>query len=159
MLGAPAIIVSEGGVGRPIDEIVLNAALFERHGVQVAGAIVNKVDLDAKPGIARILERGLAPHGIPLLGVLPYRPILSNPTLAMVLEGVARRDAPRRARTSTRSSAGSRSARWSPSTCSSGSGRARWSSCRATARTSSAAIVQAAPDRRGRPAATRSGWS
>ena len=88
MLGAPAVIVSEGGVGRPIDEIVLNASLFERHGVQVAGAIVNKVDLDAKPGLARTLERGLARHGIPLLGVLPYRPILSNPTLAMVLEGV-----------------------------------------------------------------------
>ena len=88
MLGAPAVIVSEGGVGRPIDEIVLNAALFERHGVEVAGAIVNKVDLDAKPGLARTLERGLARHGIPLLGVLPYRPLLSNPTLAMVLEGV-----------------------------------------------------------------------
>jgi hypothetical protein len=88
MLGAPAVIVSEGGVGRPIDEIVLNASLFERHGVQVAGAIVNKVDLDAKPHLARTLERGLARHGIPLLGVLPYRPILSNPTLAMVLEGV-----------------------------------------------------------------------
>ncbi len=88
MLGAPAVIVSEGGVGRPIDEIVLNASLFERHGVKVAGAIVNKVDLDAKPGLARTLERGLARHGIPLLGVLPYRPILSNPTLAMVLEGV-----------------------------------------------------------------------
>ena len=88
MLGAPAVIVSEGGVGRPIDEIVLNAALFERHGVKVAGAIVNKVDLDAKPGLARTLERGLARHGIPLLGVLPYRRILSNPTLAMVLEGV-----------------------------------------------------------------------
>jgi BioD-like phosphotransacetylase family protein len=88
MLGAPAVIVSEGGVGRPIDEIVLNAALFERHGVHVAGAIVNKVDLDAKPGLARTLERGLARHGIPLLGVLPYRPLLSNPTLAMVLEGV-----------------------------------------------------------------------
>ena len=80
--------MSEGGVGRPIDEIVLNASLFERHGVRVAGAIVNKVDLDAKPGLARTLERGLARHGIPLLGVLPYRPILSNPTLAMVLEGV-----------------------------------------------------------------------
>ena len=88
LLGAPAVIVSEGGVGRPIDEIVLNASLFERHGVTVAGAIVNKVDLDAKPGLARTLERGLARHGIPLLGVLPYRPILSNPTLAMVLEGV-----------------------------------------------------------------------
>jgi hypothetical protein len=88
MIGAPAVIVSEGGVGRPIDEIVLNAALFERQGVHVAGAIVNKVDLDAKPGLARTLEQGLARLGIPLLGVLPYRPILSNPTLAMVLEGV-----------------------------------------------------------------------
>ncbi len=80
--------MSEGGVGRPIDEIVLNAALFERQGVHVAGAIVNKVDLDAKPGLARTLDQGLARQGIPLLGVLPYRPILSNPTLAMVLEGV-----------------------------------------------------------------------
>jgi BioD-like phosphotransacetylase family protein len=88
LLRAPAVIVSEGGVGRPIDEIVLNKALFERSGVRVAGAIVNKVDLGQKPELARTLERGLARHGIPLLGVLPYRPILSNPTLAMVLEGV-----------------------------------------------------------------------
>jgi hypothetical protein len=88
MLGAPAVIVSEGGVGRPIDEIVLNAALFARHGVPVAGAIINKVDLVAQPGIARVLERGLARHGIPVLGILPVRPILSNPTLGMILEGV-----------------------------------------------------------------------
>jgi hypothetical protein len=88
MLGTPAIIVSEGGVGRPIDEIVLNAALFARHGVPVAGAIINKVDLVAQPGIARVLERGLARHGIPVLGILPVRPILSNPTLGMILEGV-----------------------------------------------------------------------
>jgi BioD-like phosphotransacetylase family protein len=88
-LGAPAVIVSEGGVGRPIDEIVLNAALFERHGVPVAGAIVNKVDVAAQPGIREVLERGLAPYGIPLLGVLPVRPILSNPTLEMLEEGLA----------------------------------------------------------------------
>jgi BioD-like phosphotransacetylase family protein len=87
MLRAPAVIVSEGGIGRPIDEIVLNAALFERHGVAVGGAIVNKVDLAAQPGIARVLERGLARYGIPLLGVIPYHSILSNPSLAMVLEG------------------------------------------------------------------------
>ena len=56
MLDAPAVIVSEGGVGRPIDEIVLNATLFARHGVEVAGAIVNKVDFTAQPDIARILS-------------------------------------------------------------------------------------------------------
>ena len=88
MLGTPAIIVSEGGVGRPIDEIVLNASHFAAHGVPVAGAIVNKVDLEAQPGIERVLERGLALNGIRLLGVLPVRPILSNPTLGMVLEGL-----------------------------------------------------------------------
>jgi BioD-like phosphotransacetylase family protein len=87
MLGAPAVIVSEGGVGRPIDEIVLNASHFEAHGVPVAGAIVNKVRIDQQPGIEKTLERGLALHGIPLLGVLPYRPLLSNPTLEMVIEG------------------------------------------------------------------------
>jgi BioD-like phosphotransacetylase family protein len=87
-MGAPAIIVSEGGVGRPIDEIVLNASLFAKHGVEVAGAIVNKVDVKAQPGIEKVLERGLAPYGIPLLGILPVRPILSNPTLEMILEGV-----------------------------------------------------------------------
>lgn len=88
MLGTPAIIVSEGGVGRPIDEIVLNASHFAAHGVPVAGAIVNKVRIDEQPGIARTLERGLARHGIRLLGLLPYRPILSNPTLGMIIEGV-----------------------------------------------------------------------
>ena len=87
-LGAPAIIVSEGGVGRPIDEIVLNASLFAQHGVPVAGAIVNKVDVKAQPGIQTVLERGLAPYDIPLLGILPVQPILSNPTLEMILEGV-----------------------------------------------------------------------
>jgi BioD-like phosphotransacetylase family protein len=88
LLGAPAVIVSEGGVGRPIDEIVLNASHFAAHGVPVAGAIVNKVRTAEQPGIEHTLERGLARHGIPLLGVLPYRPILSNPTLGMILEGV-----------------------------------------------------------------------
>ncbi len=86
-LGAPAVIVSEGGVGRPIDEIVLNVSHFAAHGVPVAGAIVNKVNVDTQPGIAAILEKGLARHGIPLLGVIPYRPILSNPSLAMIVEG------------------------------------------------------------------------
>jgi BioD-like phosphotransacetylase family protein len=85
-LRAPAVIVSEAGVGRPIDEIVLNAALFAQHGVPLAGAVVNKVDLDADPSLTDVLRGGLARHGIELLGVLPYRPILAHPTLAMLLE-------------------------------------------------------------------------
>jgi uncharacterized protein len=85
-LRAPAIIVSDAGVGRPIDEIVLNAALFAQRGVPLVGALVNKADPDADPSLAGLLRRGLARHGIDLLGVLPHRPILSHATLAMILE-------------------------------------------------------------------------
>jgi BioD-like phosphotransacetylase family protein len=87
-LHAPAIIISEAGVGRPIDEIVLNQALFAQHGVPVMGAVVNKVDVDADPTLPDILRGGLSRHGIELLGVLPYRRVLSNPTLAMLVEQV-----------------------------------------------------------------------
>jgi len=85
-LEAPALIVSEAGVGRPIDEIVLNAALFERRGVPILGAVINKVDAQADPTLPELLRRGLARHHIDLLGVLPYRSVLSNPTLAMLVE-------------------------------------------------------------------------
>ena len=69
--------MSEGGVGRPIDEIVLNASHFSAHGVPVAGAIVNKVRVDEQPGIEETLRRGLARHGIPLLGraAVPADPV------------------------------------------------------------------------------------
>jgi hypothetical protein len=88
MLRAPAAIVAEAGVGRPIDEIVLNRALFARHGVEVVGAIINKVNADEHPTLPDVLRDGLARHGIELLGMLPYRPLLSNPTLAMLSEQV-----------------------------------------------------------------------
>jgi len=56
--------------------------------VEVVGAIVNKVDADAHPSLPDVLRDGLARHGIELLGMLPYRPLLSNPTLSMLVEQV-----------------------------------------------------------------------
>lgn len=90
LLGAPVIIVSEGGVGRPIDEIVLNRALFERHGVRVLGAVVNKVNVRDRPGLGDVLERGLRQQGVQLLGCIPYSELLANPSLELLethLEG------------------------------------------------------------------------
>lgn len=84
MLDAPVIIVSEGGVGRPIDEIVLNQSLFERHGVRVLGAVINKVDADANPGLRQVLSRGLRQHGVELLGCIPYSDFLANPSLELL---------------------------------------------------------------------------
>jgi hypothetical protein len=84
LLEAPVVIVSEGGVGRPIDEIVLNHALFERDGVRVAGAVVNKVDVESHPHLPEVLRRGLGQHGIELLGCIPYSVLLANPSLELI---------------------------------------------------------------------------
>src|SRR3954466_6184391 len=47
MRGGPALVGSAARLGRPIGEIVLNRALFARHGVEVIGAVINKVDAEA----------------------------------------------------------------------------------------------------------------
>lgn len=85
MLEAPVIIVSEGGVGRPIDEIVLNESLFAAHGVEVLGAVVNKVDVVSHPRLPDVLARGLALHDIDLLGCIPYSEFLANPSLELIV--------------------------------------------------------------------------
>lgn len=85
MLAAPVIIVSEGGIGRPIDEIVLNCALFEAHGVEVLGAVVNKVDVETHPHLPEVLDRGLRQHGVELLGCIPYSEFLANPSLELIV--------------------------------------------------------------------------
>ena len=89
MLDAPVIIVTEGGVGRPIDEVVLNQALFEKQGVRVLGAVVNKVDTIGHPQLPEVLSRGLAQHGVDLLGCIPYSQFLANPSLELIATHLA----------------------------------------------------------------------
>jgi BioD-like phosphotransacetylase family protein len=85
MLGSKVIIVSEGGIGRSIDEIMLNKALFDLKKVEVLGVIINKV-LPAKyDRIKKILSQGLANKGIRVLGVIPMDPILKAPTVEQIM--------------------------------------------------------------------------
>jgi BioD-like phosphotransacetylase family protein len=86
LLGSKVIIISSGGVGRPIDEIVLNKALFEKEGVNVLGVIVNKVLPNKFDKINRLVRQGLERKGIEVLGVLPYDPLLARPTIEQILE-------------------------------------------------------------------------
>src|SRR5215510_6912310 len=43
ILEAKVIIVTQGGIGKPIDEVALTQALFEKEGVEIIGVIINKV--------------------------------------------------------------------------------------------------------------------
>ena len=62
-LGCKVIIVTQGGIGRPIDEVCLNQALFEKEGVEIIGVIVNKVLEEKIPEITRFVGRGLKRKG------------------------------------------------------------------------------------------------
>ena len=86
LLGAKVILVTAGGIGKPIDEIELNMALFEKEGVDVIGVIVNKVLPSKYKKIKRVVKMALKKKGIELFGLIPYTPQLSMPTIQHVLE-------------------------------------------------------------------------
>lgn len=91
ILDAKVIIVSGGGIGRPIDEIALNKALFEAAGVEVLGAIINKVIPDRKEEIEKYCGLALQHMGIPLLGCIPVEQHLMRPNLNQIVEEVGGR--------------------------------------------------------------------
>lgn len=88
LLNSKVLLVSPGGIGRPVDELALNKALFDQHGVEVVGAILNKVEADKLEMVREYAGRGLARLGIPLLGVLPIQSALSAPNLAQIAEEI-----------------------------------------------------------------------
>jgi len=86
ILGAKVIIVTQGGIGRPIDEVCLNQALFEKEGVEIIGVIINKVLGTKVDYITDFARRGFKRKGLDLLGVIPHQDILSSPTVDLIRE-------------------------------------------------------------------------
>src|SRR3954453_1624793 len=84
ILGAKVIIVTQGGIGKPIDEVSLNQALFEKEGVEIIGVILNKVHGAKMEFITEFARRGLKRKGLDLLGVVPHQRMLSNPTINLI---------------------------------------------------------------------------
>jgi BioD-like phosphotransacetylase family protein len=84
LLGSKVILITGGGIGRPIDEIALNKALFDREGVEVVGVIMNKITPEKFDYVRDFARRGFARLGIELLGAIPEEPILSNATLGQI---------------------------------------------------------------------------
>src|SRR5437867_4440542 len=84
ILDAKVIIVTGGGIGKPIDEVSLNQALFEKEGVEIIGVIVNKVLPGKVDYVTEFVRRGLKRKDLDLLGVVPHKPMLSSPTVNLI---------------------------------------------------------------------------
>lgn len=80
-VGAKVVIVGGGGIGRTVDEICLNKALFEHAGVPVIGAVVNKIRPEKYDEISAAVRQGLSNKGVRCLAVMPYQRDLTLPTL------------------------------------------------------------------------------
>src|SRR5436305_295161 len=66
LLGAKVIIVTQGGIGKPIDEVALNQALFEKEGVEILGVILKKDLLQKIDYVCEFALRGLKRRGLEL---------------------------------------------------------------------------------------------
>jgi hypothetical protein len=88
LLGAPVIMVACAGIGRPFDEIALNRAVFERHGVPLIGVVINKIEPERMEEIKPYIRRALRRAGLPLLGIIPDQPALLRPTVRQVFEAL-----------------------------------------------------------------------
>ncbi|HEX4083645.1 MAG TPA: AAA family ATPase [Chthoniobacteraceae bacterium] len=88
LLHAKVLMITQGGIGRPIDEIALNKALFDQEGVEMVGVVLNKVLPEKLEYVETFARRGLARLGIDLLGVIPAEPLLANATLGQICRTV-----------------------------------------------------------------------
>jgi len=86
LLDADVLLISSGGVGKPIDEIMLNKALFDKEGVNIAGVVVNKVLPEKYDRISSLVRKGLEQKSLNVFGALPYQKILDIPTMREIKE-------------------------------------------------------------------------
>ena len=76
------ILVSLGGVGKSIDELMLNKACIEQAGAQLGGVIINKVLPEKYEKVNTILRKGLEKKGVNVLGVIPFETTLTKYTVS-----------------------------------------------------------------------------
>ena len=88
LLESKTLLISGGGIGRSIDEIMLNSALFKLEGVEVAGVVVNKVLPEKYDKIRRCVSRGLENKHLEFLGAVPYSPVLARATVRNIRDSL-----------------------------------------------------------------------
>lgn len=88
VLGCGVVIVTGAGIGAPIDEFALNQPSFQASGVPILGVIVNKV-LQAKIAeVAGPLQIWFSDQEVPLLGIIPYKQMLTHITLGQIVDEI-----------------------------------------------------------------------
>ena len=75
------VIIVEGGVGKAFDELSLNKALCDQHGVRLAGVILNRVLEEKQEMVVNYISKALARWDVPLIGCIPFNRFLNTPSM------------------------------------------------------------------------------
>eukprot|EP01047_Picozoa_sp_COSAG01_P013855 COSAG01_NODE_662_length_14431_cov_31.385775_2_plen_389_part_00 len=86
VLNANALLVAIGGIGKAIDEIMLNKALFDQEKVNLKGVIINKVREDKLEKVEKSLSTYCSRQGLKIYGYIPFIDALIKPTIAGIFE-------------------------------------------------------------------------
>ncbi|MDY6914246.1 MAG: AAA family ATPase [Planctomycetota bacterium] len=84
-MGARALLISGGGIGRAIDDISLCATFLTARGADLMGAVVNKVWPEKFNRVKDATTKGLDNLGIRSYGTVPYEDMLVSPTIRQVV--------------------------------------------------------------------------
>jgi len=88
ILGAKALLISGGGIGRAIDAVSLCATFMTARGTELTGVVVNKVWPEKYTRVKEATTRGLANLGVRSFGTVPYERVLAAPTLRQVADQI-----------------------------------------------------------------------
>jgi phosphate acetyltransferase len=80
-LDVDVVIVATGGIGSAFDELALNIEMCRYHGIKIKGIILNKVLDEKREMILDYFPKALKRWNIPLIGCVPYVPLLSKPSM------------------------------------------------------------------------------
>jgi hypothetical protein len=84
LLGAPVMIISEGGIGNAADSVSINLALFRQEGVAVKLVLANKLIPAKREASIRYLRLAFEGMDFAVDGGFNYSPVLANPTLGRI---------------------------------------------------------------------------
>jgi len=87
-LSCKVLIVTGGGIGRPIDDFSLNSRGFAAEGVEVLGVVSNKVQESKLDYVSEPLRLWFQRREVKLLGIIPYRPALAEITLGQIVSEI-----------------------------------------------------------------------
>jgi len=86
LLDAKVVIVTSGGIGRPLDEVAMSLALFRDFDVDVLGVVLNKILPEKYDKIKETVDKGLQLMGTRLIGAVPYDKSLTSFTVGQLAE-------------------------------------------------------------------------